>query len=88
MKVLDLSLESIRINGKDVVSILGIAWIAFLLYGRFLAVEAGLLELRISTLHMELSYMENRERTEQENRIYELKMDLVKKLQDKLEEYQ
>lgn len=86
MKVVDLSLDAVRITGKDLLVILSVAWACFELYSRLVALEAGVLEGRIAALNMELSYMEDRQRTEQEQRRYEAKRKLVEKLMLELED--
>ena len=88
MKFFDISLESIRLNGKDVVTLILLAFAVFGLYNRFTAVETGLLELRISTLNMELAYMEGQERDEGDQRRYDIKVMLAKELVKDLEESQ
>lgn len=88
MKVFDFSLEHIRITGKDLVVVIGFVWMVFELYTRFLALESGQLEIRISQLNMELSYLEGRERSEADQRKYELKKEFVKDLHKKLEALQ
>ena len=86
--IIDLSLESIRLNARDVAALMLVAFSVFGLYGRFTNVELGLIELRISTLNMELSYMDGKERDETEQRVYDGKKLLVKILTEELEELQ
>ena len=106
----NLSLDSLKFTGKDVLVIVGLVWATFQVYGRFEAVEeqvaqsfvmiergladnkrsaeVGVLEVRISALNMELSYLEGRERNETDQRLYDLKKALVQKLTGDLEDMQ
>lgn len=89
MKILDFSLEGIQLNGKDLIQIIAAVIIVYDLWMRFLSLESGLLELRISTLDMELSYLEqNHDRSETEQRIYESKRGQVDLLRQSLMEMQ
>lgn len=88
MPPIDFDIQHLRINLKDVVYMLPVLWFAFELYARLESLEAGVLEGRIAALNMELSYMEQRSRDETEERVYEMKKDLVKKLMNDLEDLQ
>ena len=88
-KYLDVSLESLRFTGKELGYLVGALWVAFNFYTRFEAMERNLaastLENRIAVVEMELGYMEDRQRSEKEQRIYETKKEFVSILREKLE---
>ena len=83
-----LKLDEIAFNLKDLVYVVGAVWVVFEFYARFLALESGMLEVRMASINMELSYMEDRERTEREQRTYDSKKLLLDLLTAQHEELQ